>query len=68
MSPLVQGGRALGGVDLDTGLTYGFDRQTGDPAPGTTMAESDIFAGILGALKVDTAGSGLPDVPSMRKS
>lgn len=68
MSPLVQGGRARGGVDLATGFTYGFDRQTGDPVPGTTMTEADIYAGILGALKVDTAGSGLPDVPCMRKS
>jgi len=68
MSPLVNGGRALGGVDLSTGLTYGFDRQTGEAAPGTTMTEADVYAGILGALNVDIASSGLPDVPSMRKA
>lgn len=67
LSPLVDGGRVLGGVDPSTGYTFGFDRQSGAPAPGTEMTEPDLFAGILQALEVDTADSGLPDVPAMRK-
>jgi hypothetical protein len=65
-SPLVPGNTLLGGVDPDTALTYGFDPQSGVPAEGRTMEEAEIFAGILGALGVDTSGSGLPDVPAMR--
>lgn len=65
-SPLVPGNTLRGGVDPDTGLTYGFDPQTGAPEPGRTMEEAEIFSGLLGALAVDTSGSGLPDVPCMR--
>ncbi|WP_428263278.1 hypothetical protein [Haliangium sp.] len=67
ISPLVNGNTVLGGVDPDTGLTYGFDPQTGAPEPGRTMTEAEIYAGILQALGVDTSGSGLPDVPAMRR-
>ena len=67
-SPLVAGDTLLGGVDPDTGLTYGFDPQSGAPEAGREMAEAEIFSGLLGALGVDTAGSGLDDVPAMRRS
>jgi hypothetical protein len=67
-SPLVPGDTLLGGVDPDTGLTYGFDPATGAPEPGREMAEAEVFSGLLGALGVDTAGSGLPAVPAMRRS
>lgn len=67
-SPLVPGNTLLGGVDPDTGLTYGFDPVTGDPDPGRTTSEAEIYSGLLGALGVDTSGSGLPDVPAMRRS
>ena len=65
-SPLVPGNTLRGGVDPDTALTYGFDPQTGEPDTGRTMEEAEIFSGLLGALGVDTSGSGLPDVPCMR--
>ena len=68
ISPMVNGGKVLGGVDPDTALTYGFDPRTGAPEPGRTMDEPQIFSGLLGAMGVDTAGSGLPDVPAMRRS
>ena len=67
-SPMVPGDPLRGGVDPDTGLTFGFDPQTGAPEPGRNMAEAEIFSGLLGALGVDTSGSGLPDVPAMRRS
>lgn len=66
-SPLVPGDTLLGGVDPDTGLTYGFDPKTGIADPGRTMFESEVFSGLLGALGVDLSGSGLPDVPAMRR-
>lgn len=67
-SPLVPGNTLLGGVDPNTGLTYGFDPRTGAPETGRTMQEAEIFSGLLGALAVDTSGSGLPDMPAMRRS
>ncbi len=65
VSPLVNGNQVLGGVYPDTCLTYGFDRVTGAAAPGTTMSEADIFAGLLQSLGIDTSGSSLPDMPAM---
>lgn len=64
ISPLVRGNTVLGGVDKDTGLTYGFDPLTGDPDQGRTMTEEEIFAGLTQALGVDTGGE-LPNVPAM---
>jgi hypothetical protein len=68
ISPLVNGGKVLGGVDPDTILTYGFDPRTGRPEPGRQMTEPEIYAGILQALGVDTPGAGLPDMRAMRKA
>jgi hypothetical protein len=67
-SPLVRGDTLLGGVDPDTGLTYGYDPVTGAPEPGRKMSERDVFSGLVGALALDTAGSGLPDVPAVRRA
>ncbi|HEU4537645.1 MAG TPA: DUF1501 domain-containing protein, partial [Polyangiaceae bacterium] len=67
-SPLVKGGSLLGGVDPATGLTYGFDPETGAPDRNRRTSEREIYAGILHSLGVDTAGSGLPDVRAMRKN
>jgi uncharacterized protein (DUF1501 family) len=66
VSPLVRGNRILGGVDPDTGLTYGYDPLTGTPNRSTTMAEPYLYAGLLQALGVDTSGSGLPSAPALR--
>jgi hypothetical protein len=68
ISPLVNGNTILGGVDPDTGLTYGFDPYTGEPDPGRTMEEAEVFAGILQAMGVDTSEAGLGDIPAMRKA
>lgn len=68
LSPLVRGGTVLGGVNPDTGLTYGFDLTTGAPDPQRTTSEKELFSGLLGALNVTTTGSGLPDVAAMRKA
>ena len=67
VSPMVKGNSVLGGVDPDTGLTYGYDIATGAPDQGANMAERHIYAGILQSMGVDTAGSGLPDMRSWRK-
>jgi hypothetical protein len=67
LSPLVNGGQVLGGVDPNTGLTYGFDPLTGAPAPGAHMNEKHIYSGILQALRVDTSDANLYNMPSMLK-
>lgn len=61
-SPMLRGNRVLGGVEPETGLTFGFDPLNGTPTPGRNVSESVIFSGILDALSVDTDGSGLPQV------
>lgn len=67
ISPLVNGNSVLGGVDPDTGLTFGFDPQTGVADANRTMSEAEIYAGLLQAMGVSTTGSGLPDMPAMRR-
>ncbi len=67
LSPLVNGNRVLGGVDADTGLTYGFDPITGTADPGRTMSEAEVYAGLLGALGVSLSGTGLPSMPAMSR-
>ncbi len=65
ISPLLNGGRVLGGVDPRTGETFGFDPLTGQPtAPGQHMSEGQIFGGLVNALGIDTGGA-VPDVPIM---
>ncbi|MEM9453600.1 MAG: hypothetical protein AAGF11_05445 [Myxococcota bacterium] len=56
LSPRLVGNRVFGGVDPATLLTYGFDRTTGEPRPGTQMREEDIYSLIAQALDVDFAG------------
>lgn len=68
ISPLVNGGKVLGGVDPDTILTYGFDPRTGAPDKGRNMTEQEIYSGMVQALGVDTSGAGLPDMRAMRKA
>jgi hypothetical protein len=66
-SPLVRGNTVLGGVDPNTGMTYGFDRTTGRADANVTMSEPDVFAGLLQALSIDTSGTSLPNVPAMTR-
>ncbi len=56
VSPLLNGNRVYGGVDVDTALTFGFDRVTGAPAPGTLMHEGDVYSAVAHALGIDFAG------------
>jgi hypothetical protein len=56
VSPLLKGNRVFGGVDPDTCDTYGFDRETGEPAPGTTMSEQDVYGVICQAMGVEFEG------------
>jgi hypothetical protein len=67
ISPMANGNTILGGVDKDTGLTYGFDPSTGAPDPGRNMAEAEIYSGIAQALGIDTSPARLPDMPAMRR-
>jgi len=67
ISPMVNGGRVLGGVGVD-GNTYGFDPISGIANTNVTMTESQIYGGVLQAMGVSTTGSGLQDMPAMRKN
>ncbi len=63
VSPLLNGNRVYGGVDPDTVLTYGFDRTTGDPAPGTVMREADVYSVLCSLL--DITYDGQVPIPAM---
>jgi hypothetical protein len=56
ISPLLKGNRVFGGVDPDTLLTYGFDRDTGAPEPGVILREGDVYSAIAHALGVEFPG------------
>lgn len=63
LSPLLRGNRVYGGVDPESCLTYGFDPETGEPAPGTAMTMRDVYAAIAGAL--DIRYEGRRELPAM---
>jgi hypothetical protein len=44
ISPMLKGNRLFGGIDPTTMMFYGFDRRTGEPAPGTMMREGDLYS------------------------
>lgn len=67
ISPMVNGGKVLGGIDRDTLLTYGFDPVSGEPQKGSTMNDKHIYSGILQAMGVETPGANLPDMRAMRR-
>lgn len=53
LSPLFVGNKVYGGVDPESGLTYGFDPATGAPAPGTHMSERDVYSMAATALGIE---------------
>jgi hypothetical protein len=72
ISPLANGGRLLGGIEPDTGITYGFDPATGAPDRNRQMTETEIYAGMAQALgvsleRVSSGGATLPDMRAMRR-
>lgn len=67
VSPLVRGNTVLGGVDRNTGLTYGWNPVTGAPDPARQATEGEVFAGLLDAMDIDVKGSGLPTVTAFAK-
>lgn len=63
ISPLLKGGRIFGGVDPATGLTFGFDGKTGEPARNLWMNEKDIYSAL--ALALGFKFPGQKDMASM---
>lgn len=63
VSPRVRGNRVYGGVDPATCLTYGFDRTSGEPRPGTTMTMRDVYSVVAAACGVEFTGR--TEVPCM---
>jgi hypothetical protein len=56
ISPMVKGNRVFGGVDLATMMYHGFDRGSGEPAPGTMMREGDLYSLVAQAFDVQFDG------------
>lgn len=53
ISPLLKGNQVFGGIDPDTLLTYGFDRDSGAPEPGSLMREGDVYSAVAQALDIE---------------
>ena len=52
ISPRLKGNKIYGGVDANTGLTFGFNGDSGEPMPGTKMKERDIYSVAAAALGI----------------
>jgi hypothetical protein len=56
ISPRLNGNKVFGGIDAATGLTFGFDPNTGEPKPNTKMNERDVYSVAAAALGIDFEG------------
>lgn len=56
ISPMVNGNRIYGGVDATTGLTYGFDPNTGALDQNQRFMEADIYSAVAQALGIQFDG------------
>jgi hypothetical protein len=65
ISPLIRGNRVYGGVDVNTGHTYGFDPKTGEPNRDKTLFEGDVYSLIAHAM--DISFPGRVDFPAVVK-
>ena len=65
ISPMVNGNKQYGGVNPDTGLTFGFDANTGAPDANLQLHEKDIYSAVAHALGIDFDGR--KDKPIMVK-
>ena len=70
ISPMVNGNRILGGVNPNTGMTYGFDPVTGEPKPDREMTEREFFGGLCQIMGIDEAAAPQPftDMVAMRRA
>ncbi len=66
LSPMVRGNRVLGGIEPNTGRTFGWAPSDGTATPGQTSSEAQIFAGILETLGIDVSEGGLNTVSAIR--
>ena len=65
ISPMVNGNKQYGGVNPDTGLTFGFDAATGAPDANLQLHEKDIYGALAHALGIEFDGR--KDKPIMVK-
>lgn len=56
ISPLLKGGQVFGGINPETGLTFGFDPLTGEAAPEREMTEGDVYSLIADVMGVSFPG------------
>jgi hypothetical protein len=56
LSPLVRGNRVYGGVDPKTCLTYGFNRNTGEPDRGVEFEEAALYGALAHVLDIEYPG------------
>lgn len=56
ISPMIKGNRVFGGVDPKTCLTYGFNRQSGEPDRNVAFEEPAVYGALAHVLDIDYAG------------
>ncbi|HYX39605.1 MAG TPA: hypothetical protein VE954_41435 [Oligoflexus sp.] len=57
VSPLLKGNKVYGGVNPNTGYTYGCDLSTGEPQSGRQLSEGDVHHVMLQALGITANGA-----------
>ncbi|MDQ3234331.1 MAG: hypothetical protein M3Q07_21190, partial [Pseudobdellovibrionaceae bacterium] len=57
VSPLLKGNKVYGGVNPNTGYTYGCDLSTGEPQSGRQLSEGDVHHVMLQALVIPANGA-----------
>ncbi len=56
ISPMLNGNRIFGGVDANTGITFGFNSSTGEPDPSSPKNEKDIYSAVAHGLGIEFPG------------
>ena len=67
LSPMVKGNQVLGGVDSNSGMTFGWNTATGAPEMGKQNTEAEFFSALLDVLEISTNGE-LPRVTAFRRT
>ncbi len=56
ISPLLNGNRIFGGIDPATGLTFGFNPESGEPERMRSMKEKDMYGAVCHAMGLNYTG------------
>ena len=56
ISPMLNGNKVYGGVDATTGITFGYNADTGEPDPASLKNEKDVYSAVAHGLGISFEG------------